>query len=46
MGKGAFSVSSIAENTVEDAIDDGVSNLVYALGNCTFGDSSDRKSVV
>ena len=43
MGKGAFSVSSIAENTVEDAIDDGVSNLVYALGNCTFGDSSHSK---
>jgi hypothetical protein len=43
MGKGAFSVASIAENTVEDAIDDGVSNLVYALGNCTFGDSSSSK---
>jgi len=40
---GAFTVKGIAENTVEDAVDDGVSNLIYALGNCTFGDSKSEK---
>jgi len=41
---GAFSISSIAENTVEDTIDDGVSNLVYALGNHYWGNSKDEDS--
>ena len=36
----AFSVSNIASNTVEDGIDEGVSNLVYALGNHYFGDGT------
>ncbi len=37
---GAFSVQNIATNTVEDAVDEGISNLVYSLGNCTFGDGA------
>jgi len=42
---GAFSTASIAQNTVEDGIDEGVSNLVYAMGNHYFGDGTkDAKS--
>ena len=36
----AFSVDSITTNTAEDFIDEGVSNLVYSLGNCYFGGGS------
>lgn len=35
---GAFSTKGIALNTTEDAIDEGVSNIVYAIGSCYFGD--------
>jgi len=35
---GAFSVSGIATNVAEDAIEDGISELVHAMGNCYFGD--------
>jgi len=42
---GAFSAKNIASNTVEDGIDEGVSNLVYAMGNHYFGDgTSDANS--
>jgi heat shock protein HslJ len=34
---GAFSIGSISESTAEDFIDEGVSNLVYGIGNCYFG---------
>jgi hypothetical protein len=39
MGK----VGQITENTAEDFIDEGVSNLVYSIGNCYFGE---KKSIV
>ncbi len=42
---GAFTVKGIATNTVEDGVDEGVSNLVYAMGNHYFGDGAkDAKS--
>ena len=42
---GAFTVQGIATNTVEDSIDEGVTNLVYAMGNHYFGDgTSDAKA--
>lgn len=38
----AFTVGSIAENTAEDLIDEGVSNLVYSIGNCYFGGTTNQ----
>ncbi|MGK0256209.1 MAG: SLT domain-containing protein [Arcobacteraceae bacterium] len=40
---GAFTTRGIAENTAEDAVDEGISNLVYALGNQYFGDGKNAK---
>ena len=39
----ANKAGAIAENTVEDFIDDGTSNLVYAIGNCYFGHAPKNK---
>lgn len=38
----AFTVGSIAEATAEDLIDEGVSNLVYSIGNCYFGGTTNQ----
>ena len=38
---GAF--KQVGENVTEDFIDDGVSNLVYAMGNCMFNDNKNSK---
>ncbi len=35
----AFGAKDIALNSSEDFIDEGVSNLVYAMGNCYFNDN-------
>jgi len=35
---GAFSATDIAENSVEDFIDDGITTLVYSMANCYFND--------
>lgn len=37
---GAWTIPNISENTAEDFIDEGVSNLVYGIGNCYFGDKT------
>lgn len=39
---GAFTTKNIAQNTIEDGIDEGISNIVYAIGSCYFGDGAEK----